>query len=131
MATMRSKAPIGWPLLPLPDENGQLNYPTLAESVRQTIQVILSTRPGEQLMHPRFGAGLENFLHQPNDLGTRQAIHDAIVDTLAIYEPRATVERVAVDDVAEQPGHLRIEIVYRLHRSGQFQQMGITLEMEG
>ena len=51
--------PIGWPLLPVPGANGELGYPeSLADSVRQQLQVILSTRPGEQLMRPGFGAGL-------------------------------------------------------------------------
>ena len=58
--------PIGWPLLSLPDDHGQLGYPDLAESVRQTIRAILLTRPGEQLMRPDFGAGLELLLHEPN-----------------------------------------------------------------
>ena len=57
--------PIGWPLLPVPDANGQLHYPSLAQSVRELIQVLLSTRPGEQLMRPGFGAGLENLLTEP------------------------------------------------------------------
>lgn len=39
--------PLGWPLLPQPDSQGRLNFPpTLADSVRQQLQVILSTRPG-------------------------------------------------------------------------------------
>ena len=60
--------PIGWPLLSLPDDHGQLGYPDLAESVRQTIRAILVTRPGEQLMRPDFGAGLELLLHEPNSV---------------------------------------------------------------
>ena len=60
---------IGWPLLPFPDQNGELAYPpVLAESVRQQLQVILSTRPGEQLMRPGFGAGLTEFLGEPQAL---------------------------------------------------------------
>jgi hypothetical protein len=43
---------IGWPLLPLPDEHGRLDWPDLAKSVRDAIRIILSTRPSEQLMRP-------------------------------------------------------------------------------
>ena len=52
---------LGWPLLPLPDANGQVHWPSLEQSVAQQIRVILQTRPGEQLMRPTYGAGLENF----------------------------------------------------------------------
>jgi hypothetical protein len=71
MANQSPPSPlIGWPLLPLPDSEGCLNYPSLEESVRQSIRVILITRPGEQLMRPTFGAGLEVFLHDQNTLTT-------------------------------------------------------------
>ena len=37
--------PIGWPLLPLPGTDGRMRYPTYAQSVRQSIQVILRRGP--------------------------------------------------------------------------------------
>lgn len=52
--------PISWPFLPYP-ENGQLTYDSLEQSVRDSIRIILTTRPGEQLMQPFFGAGLQLF----------------------------------------------------------------------
>ena len=58
--------PIGWPFLPFPQTGGQLTYPDLERSVRDSIRIILATRPGEQLMRPRFGAGLQNFLDEGN-----------------------------------------------------------------
>ena len=72
----KPRAPsIGWPLLPFPDQNGDLAYPAaLAESVRQQLQVILSTRPGEQLMRPGFGAGLTEFLGEPDTITTRRLL---------------------------------------------------------
>lgn len=123
--------PIGWPLLAVPDENGQWDYPDLARSVRQMIQVILSTRPGEQLMRPDFGAGLENLLSEPNTLATRSRIHDLIEESLKHWEPRIAVEAIAVDPVADDPGAVRVEIAYRLKRDQQPGRVGITLAMEG
>jgi phage baseplate assembly protein W len=121
---------IGWPLLGLP-ENGRLTYPTLNESVRQSIRIILQTRPGEQLMRPEFGAGLQNFLHEPNTLTTRRRIRDAIADALARWEPRTIVDRIDVAEVEARPSELRVEIAYRLRRTGAPQQLGLTLELDG
>ncbi len=123
--------PTTWPLLPVPDEQGQLHYPGLSESVRQSIEVILRTRPGEQLMRPNFGGGLENFLQQSNNLTTRRRIQAAITDSLNLWEKRILLHRVDVEEVLEQPTHLRIEIVYQIKRSGLMQQLGLTMEMEG
>lgn len=122
--------PVSFPLLPLPDHNGQLHFPSLETSVRQSIQVILQTRPGEQLMRPEFGAGLENFLQEPNTLLTRKRIHDLIVSVLNRWEPRILVDRVEVEEVPNQPSHVRIEVWYRLRRTGTAQTLGLTMQLE-
>lgn len=132
MASPTIAAPlIGWPLLPVPDENGELHFRTLDDSIRDHVRALLLTRPGEQLMHPRFGAGLGDFLHEPDTLETRRAIRDRVRAALAAWEPRATVERVEVWEVAGRPGHLRLEIAYRVRRTGAAHTMGVVLELEG
>jgi len=128
-ATLLPGPRIGWPLLPVPDADGQLNWPTLEDSVRQSIQVILLTRPGEMLMHPEFGAGLQDFVHEENTLVTRRRIHERIVEALARWETRLEVERVVVLEDDDQPSHLRIEIAYRLRRTGAPQTVRASLQM--
>src|SRR5688572_31899225 len=105
---------LGWPLLPLPDEQGQLTWPTLEASVRELIRVVLSTRPGEQLMRPDFGAGLELLLHEPNTLATRRQIRDLVQEALTRWEKRILLDRVEVREVEDEPDHVRVEIGYRL-----------------
>jgi len=123
--------PVSWPLLAVPDGQGRLRYPNLAESVRQSIMVILQTSPGERLMRPEFGGGLERYLHEPNTLSTRRQIRDLISDSLARWEPRIVLDRVDVWELDERPDTVRVEIVYRLRLTNQAQHMGITLELEG
>jgi phage baseplate assembly protein W len=127
---MTTPSLIGFPLLPLPDANGQLHYPSLETSVHQSIQVILQTRPGEQLMRAEFGAGLENFLHEPNTLTIRRRIRDQITNALTRWESRILLDRVEVEEVSEQPAHLRVEILYRLKRTGVSQRVGLTMQLE-
>jgi phage baseplate assembly protein W len=122
--------PIGWPLLAVPDEEGTLSYPSLADSVRQNIQVILSTRPGEQLMRPTYGGGLENLLSEPNTLATRARIHDLVDESLRRWEPRIDIDALAVDPLDGDAGGVRVEVHYRLRRTQQLQRVGVTLAME-
>jgi phage baseplate assembly protein W len=122
---------IGWPLLPVPDENGELRYRSLEESIRDHIRAVLLTRPGEQLMSPLFGAGLGEFLHHPNSLETRRAVRDRVMQSLQRWEQRVSVERVEVWEVPDRPTHLRVEIAYRIRRTGAAQQMGLVMELEG
>ncbi|HEY6168304.1 MAG TPA: GPW/gp25 family protein [Verrucomicrobiae bacterium] len=121
--------PIGWPLLPSPDDDGQLAWPALERSVADQIRVILLTRPGEQLMRPGFGAGLENFLHEPNTLNTRRRIHDLILSALKRWEKRILLDDVAVNEVRGEPARVRVEICYRLRRTGAAGRTGITLDL--
>ena len=120
--------PVGWPLLPTP-QDGELHYPTLEASVNQSIRIILLTQPGEQLMRPAFGAGLQRFLHEPGTLVTRRRIKDAIAESLALWEPRILVDRIDVWESAERPDAVRVEIVYRLKRTGQTLSMALTMNM--
>lgn len=128
--TRPAAAPIGWPLLPTPDAHGALAYPAaLADSVRQQLQVILSTRPGEQLMRPDFGAGLTDFIGEPDTVTTRRRVYDRVTESIARWEPRVEVNRVDVDDLPGRPGSLRIEVGYRLVRTGELMTLGVTLEL--
>jgi len=124
------RPPIGWPLLSVPDEHGRLGYPDLAESVRQTIRVILSTRPGEQLMRPDFGGGLETLLHEPNSLATRRRIRDLVQGSLERWERRIILDQVEVWEVENEPTYVRIEVAYRLARSGEPGAIAATMQLE-
>jgi phage baseplate assembly protein W len=121
---------IGWPLLPLPDEHGRLDWPDLAKSVRDAIRIILSTRPSEQLMRPEFGGGLDRLLHEPNTVATRRQIRDLVHESLQRWEPRILLDGVEVWEVAGQPSHVRVEIAYRLARSGVAAAMNVTVQLE-
>ena len=122
---------IGWPLLSVPDENGQLHYPTLEQSVRQSIEIILRTIPNEQLMRPRFGGGLEQFLQEQNTLTTRQQIKESIIEALQRWEKRIRINLVEVWPVAEAPSQVRIEIGYRIIATGVAKNVGLSMELEG
>ncbi len=108
----------GWPLLLVPDEDGRLAWPDPLISVRQMIEVILRTAPGEQLMRPRFGAGTAAMLHSPNDLTARAQMHDVIVTALKLYEPRIVADRVDVDPGSD-PREVLVTIAYRLVLTGE------------
>lgn len=108
---------VGWPLLPVPDADGRLRWPDAPTSVRELIEAILRTTPGEQLMRPAFGAGLEALIHQPNSLTVRAEAQDRITAALKRYEDRILVDAVDVDSGAD-PRELIVTIAYRLRLTG-------------
>ncbi|MGE0348871.1 GPW/gp25 family protein [Hydrogenophaga sp.] len=125
-----NRAPIGFPFLGLPDEHGRLAWPALETSVRDGIRIVLSTRPGEQLMRPDFGGGLDRLLHEPNTLATRRRIRDLVQESLKRWERRILVDTVEVWEVPEAPSQLRVEIQYRLARTGAPGRMNVNVQLE-
>jgi len=121
---------IGWPLLPLPDEGGRLRWPDLHQSIEQHLRVLLLTRPGEQLMRPTFGIGLQRFVHRPDTVTTRAEIREAVLEGLARWERRILVESVEVMSDPARPGNVRVELRYRVRRNAEPHQLGLTLALE-
>jgi phage baseplate assembly protein W len=84
------------------------------EDVRQAIVIILGTSPGERVMRPDFGAGLDDFVFEPVNPTTmtrvRSRVHDALVD----WEARIDVLDVTVDTDAEARNRLNIAVQYRV-----------------
>lgn len=119
--------PISWPFLPKPNAAGVMSYPNLDQSVRNAIRIILTTRPGEQLMTPYFGAGLQNFLDEGNTVAMRRQIQTTIQDNLQQYENRVTVDAVEVTSVAGAPAQVYVQIQYRVIRTNASGQIGVTV----
>jgi Bacteriophage baseplate protein W len=127
MATTDYSDPISWPFLPYP-QNNKLVFNSLEQCVRDSIRIILTTRPGEQLMQPLFGAGLQNFLDEGNTVAIRRQIQSAITSCLETYETRIAIDNVEVETVDGAPSHIHVQIFYRLLRTNQLQQVGVTMQ---
>jgi uncharacterized protein len=119
--------PVSWPFLPVP-QGGVMSYPTLQQSVQDAIRIILTTRPGEQLMTPYFGAGLQNFLDEGNTVATQRQIQTTILENLQQYENRITVDAVEVSTVDGAPSQVYVQIQYRVIRTNAPGQVGVTMQ---
>lgn len=119
---------ISWPLGGV--AGGRLDHAEGDRSVREVILNILLTRPGERLMRPEFGAGLLDFVHQPNNETTRRTLAGVVGKSLALWEPRILVESVeAVPDPVD-PAEVHLNIRYRLRHSPTPQQFSLSLDLE-
>lgn len=116
-AGVRFAEPIGWPLMPVPDADGRLGYPDLATSVRERIEAVMRTAPGEQLMRPVFGVGLETLIHQPNTLALRAGLEERIGEQLQAFEPRILIDQIAAAEGPDQ-NSLLVTVAYRLRATG-------------
>lgn len=96
---------------PVRPVNGALGYLSGMELIRQSVETILDTEPGERIMLPAFGCGLRRYLMEPNTLSTRTAMREDISTALATWEPRIRVSNVTVT-AGEDPSLVWIEVSY-------------------
>jgi uncharacterized protein len=94
-----------------PGGDGRIGYVGGEEIIRQSIETILDTEPGERVMLPTFGCGLRRYLMEPNTAATRAAMRQDITDALTVWEPRIRLTNVAVTP-GEDPSLVWIEIAY-------------------
>lgn len=119
---------LNWPLGGV-DENGRLAYARDDASVREVIRNILLTRPGERLMRPQFGAGLLDFVHQPNNETTRTLMANIIRKAIAQWETRVEVESVQVLPDKNNVSVVQIIVRYHLRHTRTPQQLSLGLAL--
>jgi hypothetical protein len=101
-----------FPLRPMsPPGTGGVQLVSGMALVRQSIEIILYTEPGERVMEPLFGCGLRRYLMAPNNAATRTAIRNDAAEALTLWEPRIRVTEVSVTP-GEIPTLLYLDIAY-------------------
>lgn len=73
-------------------------------AVRNSIFNIFTTIPGQKILNPYFGLGLQKYLFLPVNEDTARSIGNEILRGLSTFEPRIRVENinVAVDETNQQ-----------------------------
>ena len=118
---------LSWPMGPV--DSGAMDWARDDRSIREVMLNILLTRPGERLMRPDFGAGLLNFVHQPNNETTRNLIAGVVRKSLALWEPRVEVDGVDVEPSPDRLADVHINIRYRLRHTRMPAELGFTLNL--
>ncbi len=111
------------------DENGRLAYAEDDQSVREVIRNILLTSPGERVMRPAFGAGLLDFIHQPNNETTRTLLRNLVRKAIEQWETRIKVDDVSVLPDPQSLTQVQIIIRYQMRHSPQPMQLSLGMDL--
>lgn len=95
-----------------------LGYAEGPEKVRQAIQIVLDTEPGERIMRPSFGCGLRRYLMEPNTVAVRALIRRDVELALGTWEPRIALTEVRVSE-GDDPALVEIAVAYIHVRTGR------------
>jgi hypothetical protein len=93
------------------DPTGALALSSGLTNIKQSIHIILGTSFGERVMRPTFGCNLKSLAFAPNNPQTAALARQYVLDGLQTWEPRITVQSVAVTNAPADP-MLLIDIRY-------------------
>lgn len=110
--------------------NGRFNWARDSDSVRDVLWNILLTSPGERLMRPEFGAGLKQFIHQPNNETTRRLIADQAMKAIQQWEPRITLQDLRVDTSAQALNEVTLRLLYQIKQTGEQNSLQLGLQLQ-
>jgi phage baseplate assembly protein W len=102
----------GWGFPPQFGSDGVLRMAHAEQDVRESLRIILATTPGERVMHPTFGCGLNALVFEMVSETLRTRIRDLVTRAVRQFEPRVEVSLVAVHTDAADPALLNIELAY-------------------
>lgn len=83
-------------------------------AVRQSILILLSTRPGERVMRPRYGCDLYRLVFSINDATTAGLAIHYVRQALLRWEPRIDILELDASPSATEPGRLNVVLEYRV-----------------
>ena len=109
----------GWRFPIKVNARGGLDWSDGPDRVRDAIWLIIGTALGERVMRPTFGAGVQDYVFQPNSAVTRAALSDAVKQALLKWEPRIELDRVSVDPVPGERSQVMATIAYRLRTTNE------------
>ncbi|MCH7399181.1 GPW/gp25 family protein [Belliella sp. DSM 107340] len=103
----------GWSFPPtFNNRSGSLKMLSGEEDIDSSLEILLSTKQGERIMHPNFGCNLEELLFNPLDRTLITYVSDLIKTAILYYEPRIEVQKIDIyeDDIIN--GKIIIDVEY-------------------
>lgn len=103
----------GWSFPPLFDNvSGTVQLVSAEEDIAQSLQLLLSTRPGERVMQPSFGCNLDVMLFEPLTTTLIAYVKDLVETSILYFEPRIELDSVRINTVQAEEGLILIEVQY-------------------
>lgn len=105
----------GWRFPPSFDKTaGQVRMISDEADVQNSLELLLSTRPGERVMVPDYGCDLDEMVYEAISTTFVNYMKDLIHTAILYYEPRITVHDIKISGDRETEGIILIEVDYTI-----------------
>jgi len=103
------------------DKTNSLSLVSNEDDIKEAIYIILNTAPGERVMRPEFGCGINNYVFSVINTANLIQIENEIEKALLLYEPRILIEEIKASANESEEGYLNITINYQVKSSNSRQ----------
>ena len=87
---------------------------TQQQDVEESLRILLSTSPGERVMHPTYGCGLQRMVFENMDESRLTEIRSLVERAVLFFEPRVILHEVRVNTDELFEGILRLRLDYSI-----------------
>ncbi len=112
------------------DVHGNIAMSSYEKSVEESIRIILSTTPGERIMHPDFGCKINEIVFFPDSARTISLAVHYIEEAIVKWEPRVILKSVTGEQDSENPVRVNISIDYEIRSVNTFFNMVYPFYLE-
>src|SRR5712691_7039252 len=112
------------------DPGGAIDTVADDEAIRQSLLLLISTRPGERVMRPEYGCDLPRLVFSPNDDTTAGLAIHFVRQAVERWEPRVEVLRVDANRDPEEATRLAIVLDYRVRATLRGDRLVVGVDLQ-
>ncbi len=94
------------------NKEGSIDIVSCEDGISEAIKIILQTVPGERVMRPEFGCGINEYVFSVINKSNLLQIQNEVERALTLYEPRIIVENISARLEESHGSTLLINIDY-------------------
>jgi len=84
------------------------------KDIEQSLEILLSTRLGERIMHPDFGCDLTDMIFEPLSVSVKTYISNLVETAILYHEPRILLHKIGLSNDGENQGLVNILLEYTI-----------------
>lgn len=111
---------VGWKFPPSFDKNtGSIILVSEEEDIRESLFILLSTKPGERIMLPEYGCDLNKMVFESIDSTLITEIKNMVKNAILYFEPRIILEFIDIVPDPNIDGKLDINVHYTIRKTNK------------
>ncbi|MEL6538043.1 MAG: GPW/gp25 family protein [Bacteroidota bacterium] len=94
--------------------SGQVGLTSDELDIQRSLQILLSTTPGERVMRPTYGVNLRRLLFEPLNTTLKTYVADLIRKAILLHEPRIAVDKITIEPAIGDDNEIEIGVEYTI-----------------